>query len=214
MNKGKEKKMKKLFEEFKKFIKRGNVVDMAVGVAVAAAFTAIVTAFTKGFITPLLSLITGESDLDEMKWVVKDAVTKTTGEGEDAVVEIIEDEVAIMWGPFVHAIMDFFIIALALFIVIKVVTSLRNRAERIHKKARDLFTDEDEKAAAAAAEAEAKAVAEAEAAAIAEEEKKKAEELRAAEEAAAEAKKIADEKARLERQEQLLTEIRDLLKQK
>ena len=53
--KRKEKKMKKLFEEFKKFIKRGNVVDMAVGVAVAAAFTAIVTAFTKGFITPLLS---------------------------------------------------------------------------------------------------------------------------------------------------------------
>ena len=206
--------MRKLFEEFKKFIKRGNVVDMAVGVAVASAFTAIVTAFTKGFITPLLSLITGESDLDEMKWIVKDAVTKTTGEGADAVVEVVEDEVAILWGPFVHAIMDFFIIALALFIVIKVVTSLRNRAERISKKARDMFTDADEKEAAAKAEAEAKAAAEAEAQAIAEAEAKAAEELKAAEAAAAEAKKIADEKARLERQEQLLTEIRDLLKQK
>ena len=49
--------MKKLFEEFKKFISRGNVVDMAVGVAVAGAFTAIVNAFTKGFISPLLALL-------------------------------------------------------------------------------------------------------------------------------------------------------------
>ena len=200
--------MKKLFAEFKKFITRGNVIDMAVGVAVATAFTAIVTAFTKGFITPLLTLLTGESDLDEMKWVLRDAITKTTGEGADAVTEVVEDEVAILWGPFVHAIMDFFIIAMALFIVIKVASSLRDRAERLHKAARNLLTDDDEKAAAAAAEAAAKC----------EEEKKLAEEKAAAEAAAAaEAERLAAEKVkaeeeRLARQEQLLTDIRDLLK--
>lgn len=198
--------MKKLFGEFKKFITRGNVVDMAVGVAVASAFTAIVTAFTKGFITPLLTLITGESDLDEMKWELRKAITETTSDGVE---EVIEPEVAILWGPFVHAIMDFFIIALALFIVIKVVSSLRKRAEKIHKKALNLLTDSDEKEAAEAAAAAAKIEEEQKAA---EEAKAKAE-AEAAEKARIEAEKIAAEEARLARQEQLLTDIRDLLKQ-
>lgn len=195
--------MKKLFSEFKKFITRGNVIDMAVGVAVATAFTAIVTAFTKGFITPLLTLLTGESDLDEMRWVLRNAI-------EDAEGNIVEDEVAILWGPFVHAILDFFIIAMALFIVIKVAATLRDRAEKLHKAARNLLTDDDEKAAAAAAEAAAK---------IEEEQRLAEEKAKAEAEALAEAERLSAEKARKEeerlaRQEQLLQDIRDLLKQK
>lgn len=195
--------MKKLFSEFKKFITRGNVIDMAVGVAVATAFTAIVTAFTKGFITPLLTLLTGESDLDEMRWVVRDAIVDAEG-------NIVEDEVAILWGPFIHAIMDFFIIAMALFIVIKVAATLRDRAEKLHKAARNLLTDDDEKAAAAAAEAAAK---------IEEEQRLAEEKAKAEAEALAEAERLSAEKAkkeeeRLARQEQLLQDIRDLLKQK
>lgn len=195
--------MKKLFSEFKKFITRGNVIDMAVGVAVATAFTAIVTAFTKGFITPLLTLLTGESDLDEMRWVLRKAI-------EDAEGNIVEDEVAILWGPFVHAILDFFIIAMALFIVIKVAATLRDRAEKLHKAARNLLTDDDEKAAAAAAEAAAK---------IEEEQRLAEEKAKAEAEALAEAERLSAEKAkkeeeRLARQEQLLQDIRDLLKQK
>ncbi len=194
--------MKKLFEDFKKFIKRGNVVDMAVGVAVASAFTAIVSAFTAGFITPLLALITGESELDEMRWIIRPEIL----EGE----EVIQAEIAILWGPLVHAVINFFIIALALFTVMKVASSVRARAEKLHKSARNLFTDADEKEAIAAAEAKAKE----------EEEKRLAEEAAAAaaeaeaEQARLEAEKIEAEKARLERQEQLLTEIRDLLKNK
>lgn len=195
--------MKKLFSEFKKFITRGNVIDMAVGVAVATAFTAIVTAFTKGFITPLLTLLTGESDLDEMRWVLRKAI-------EDAEGNIVEDEVAILWGPFVHAILDFFIIAMALFIVIKVAATLRDRAEKLHKAARNLLTDDDEKAAAAAAEAAAK---------IEEEQRLAEEKAKAEAEALAEAERLSAEKAkkeeeRLARQDQLLQDIRDLLKQK
>ena len=88
--------MKKFWEDFKKFIKRGNVVDMAVGVAVATAFTAIVTAFTKGFITPLLALLTGNAQTAELKWVIRpEVVDEMTG-------EVITAEVAILWGGFVH----------------------------------------------------------------------------------------------------------------
>ena len=187
--------MKKFIQDFKKFIKRGNVVDMAVGVAVASAFTAIVTAFTKGFISPLIALVSGHSDMSEMKWVVKPAILN---EAE----EVVEAEVAILWGSFLQAIINFFIVALTLFIVMRVALGMKNRAEKISRNVKNHFSDEDEKQAeaeaAAAAEAEAKAKAEAEAAAkaarLVEEEK-------------------AAEKARLAREEALLTEMRDLLRE-
>ena len=190
-------KMKKLIDEFKKFVKRGNVVDMAVGVAVASAFTAIVNAFTKGFISPLIALLTGESNLDEVKLIIRPEITEVVG--EETVV--VQAEVALLWGAFLHAIINFFIVALALFTVMKILTGIRARAEKLSKDVKNHFTDADEKAAAAAAaaaaEAEAKALAEAEA-------------LAEAQRAEAEAKqKEAD---RLAREEALLTEIRDLLR--
>ena len=194
--------MKKLWAEFLKFIKRGNVVDMAVGVAVASAFTAIVTAFTKGFISPLLALLSGESDMASMKWVLREQVLAEDG----VTVEVAE--VAILWGAFVQAIIDFLIIALALFIVMKVAAAMRDRAIRIHAEVKNAITHEDDKAAEAArieAEEKAKAEAEAaEAARLAEQERIKEEERLAAE------KKKAEE--RRESEIALLTEIRDLLK--
>ncbi len=202
--------MKKLWQDFKAFIKRGNVVDMAVGVAVATAFTAIVTAFTKGFITPLLSLITNQSELENMKWVLREEITETVG--EETV--IVQSEVAFLWGPFVQAIINFLIIALALFVLMRVVSYLSKRAVKISTDVRNMLTDEDEKLAAAEAkakeEAEALAKAEAEAAAI------KAKEEAAAAEAErkkAELKEQEEINSRI-RQEQLLSDIRDLLKGK
>ena len=100
--------MKKLWADFKKFITRGNVVDMAVGVAVASAFTAIVTAFTKGFISPLLAIITGNTSLDAMKWVIKEGIPATDTTAAVAPVEIL-------WGTFLQKIIDFLIIALKIF---------------------------------------------------------------------------------------------------
>ena len=202
--------MKKLWQDFKAFIKRGNVVDMAVGVAVAAAFTAIVTAFTKGFITPLLSLITNQSDLNDMKWVLRKEVTEVVG--EETV--IIQSEVSFLWGPFVQAIIDFLIIAFTLFLVMRIVAAVSKHATKIRTEVRNMLTDEDEKLAEAEAkekaEAEEKARIDAEQAAA----KAKAE-AEAAEEArkAAERKELEEINSRI-RQEQLLTEIRDLLKNK
>ena len=166
--------MKKMLAEFKKFIKRGNVVDMAIGVAVASAFTAIVNAFTKGIISPLIALLTGASSLAEVKWVLRPEVTQTVGEGAEAVTEIITPEVAMFPGLVLQAAIDFLIVATFLFIVMHVAHKLSERAQRIAEEIR-LRTDEEyqaklakekedaEKAALAAKEAADKAAAEAKA---------------------------------------------------
>lgn len=191
--------MKKFWEDFKKFIKRGNVVDMAVGVAVASAFTAIVTAFTKGFINPLLALLSNSENQEELKWIIKQEKDELGN---------ITSEVAILWGGFVQAIINFIIVALTLFIVMRIVSGFSNRAKKLSTDVKNLLTDADEKAAEAAEAAklaeEEKAKAEAEA-------KAKAEAARLEEEAKAKAK-LLEEENRKEREEALLTEIRDLLK--
>lgn len=178
--------MKKLWAEFIKFIKRGNVVDMAVGVAVASAFTAIVTAFTKGFISPLLALLTGESDMASMKWVIREQVLAEDG----VTVEVAE--VAVLWGAFIQAIIDFLIIALALFIVMKVAAVMRERALKLHEEVKSTIMRESARAEEANPEqipAEAEPV-------VAEEEEEKP----------------SPEQEMRERELRLLEEIRDLLK--
>ena len=160
--------MKKMIAEFKKFIKRGNVVDMAIGVAVATAFTAIVNAFTKGIISPLIALLTGKSALTEMKWVLRQEVLDaTTG-------EVVRAEVSLMPGLVLQAAIDFLIVATFLFIVMHVAHKISERARKIAEDIR-IKTDEEyearlakekeeaEKAAAAAKEAAEKAAAEAKA---------------------------------------------------
>ena len=186
--------MKKMLAEFKKFIKRGNVVDMAIGVAVASAFTAIVTAFTKGFISPLLALLTGDSGMEEMKWVIREEVVELV----DGVETVVTSEVAILWGAFVQALINFLIVAFALFIVIRVAASVSERATKLTNDVKNKLHGVDEEAEKAAAEAEAKAKAEA------------AE--KAAAEAEAKAKEEAEAKSRAELD--LLREIRYLLKDK
>jgi large conductance mechanosensitive channel len=187
--------MKDRLSDFKKFINRGNVVDMAVGVAVASAFTSIVNAFTKGVISPLIALVTGTSHLDEAKWIIREEVL----EGE----EVIVPEVAILWGSILQAVINFLIIAIVLYTVMKISASIRRHAEKIRNGVVNKLTDLDERVAAE----EARLKAEAE----------EAERLKA--EAEAEAARAAKEKedaerARREREEALLTEIRDLLKNK
>ena len=159
--------MKNFFAEFKKFITRGNVVDMAIGVAVAGAFTKIVNAFTNGFVSPIVGLITGGASLAEQKWILREAVIETV----DGVEKIVSPEVAFLWGAFVQNIIDFLIIAAVLFIILKIVTSAA-------AKAKELSVSKEEKEAAEKAAAEAKEKEEAaKAAAAAEEAAKKAREL-------------------------------------
>lgn len=179
------------WKDFKAFITRGNVVDMAIGVVVANAFKDIVNKFTSSFINPLVAYMTGDKSLVDLKYVIVPQELDEAG-------AVIQKEIAFTWGIFLQSIVDFLIIALVLFIVLRIASHIAKKA----KEARERLSEE-EQAAADAAAAEAKAKADAEAAAKAEAE--------AAAKAAADAE-IAAAKAREIETVELLREIRNSLK--
>ena len=113
--------MKKFVEEFKKFISRGNVVDMAVGVIVGSAFTAIVNSLVKDVVTPFIGVLTGGVDFTQMKYVITPAVGDTP-------------EVAILYGSFIQAIINFLIIAFVVFCMVKMINTMRAKMEEQKKK--------------------------------------------------------------------------------
>lgn len=112
----------KLLKEFKEFAMRGNVVDMAVGVIIGAAFGKIVTSLVNDIIMPGIGVLTGGANFSEYKFVIKDAAT-------DAATGELIPEVAITWGAFVQTIVDFLIIAFCIFIAIKVMNNLMKKKE-------------------------------------------------------------------------------------
>lgn len=166
-------KRKGLGSEFKKFITRGNVVDMAVGVTIASAFTAIVNGFTKGVVMPLVnwvvSLIAGDMELSEITTVLKPVYT-VTEEGEKVLDKA--NSIIINWGTLIQAIIDFLLIALVLFTILKTFNYIRDKKEMLAKKLN--IKEEEErlaKEAKAKEEAEAKAKEELAAKVIANKEK-------------------------------------------
>ena len=114
--------MKNFLDEFKKFISRGNVVDMAVGVIVGSAFTAIVNSLVKDVVTPFISFITGGVDFTQMKYVITPAVGETP-------------EVAILYGNFIQAIINFLIIAFVVFCMVKLINNMRAKLEKEKEEA-------------------------------------------------------------------------------
>jgi len=99
-------KKNKFFDEFKQFILRGNVVQMAIGIVVGAAFSAIVTAFVSGIINPLIGMLVGSVDFSDLKIVLKAATENSA-------------EVAVMYGLVIQKIFEFLVIALCMFLVVK-----------------------------------------------------------------------------------------------
>src|SRR6185503_16045553 len=108
-----------MLKEFKEFAMRGNLVDIAVAFVMGAAFNKVVTAFTSGIIAPLVGMLTGK-DLSQNKWVIKEEVKDATG-------AVTEPEVAILWGGFITAIIDFIIVAFVMFLIIKGINALRKK---------------------------------------------------------------------------------------
>lgn len=113
--------------EFKKFISRGNVLDMAVGLIIGSAFTAIVNSLVSDIFMPLLGMITGKVDFSELKIVLQSAV-KDAG-------EIITPEVSINYGSFIQYILNFILIAISVFIIVKAINTIKDKAEK--KKAEE-----------------------------------------------------------------------------
>lgn len=111
------------FSDFKEFIAKGNVVDMAVGVVIGGAFKDIVNALVNNIIMPLVGLITGGQSISDLKYVIKEAVVDAEG-------AIIEAENAILYGDFLQKIIDFLLIAFCIFCVLRVMMKLKSLTEK------------------------------------------------------------------------------------
>lgn len=142
------------WSDFKKFISKGNIIDLATAVVIGNAFNKIVTGLVNNIVMPVVSLAVGGLNVADWKHVIKEAVLNEAG-------EVVEAETAILYGAFIQSIIDFLIVALCIFaalrILMKTKTALNEKqiaAEEAKKKA--------EEEAAKLAEAEAKAAAEAE----------------------------------------------------
>ena len=126
--------MKKFFEEFKKFAMRGNVIDLAVGVVIGGAFGKITTSIVNDIIMPVVGMLTGGIAFEDWKIVLKEAVLDAEGAVQTA-------EVAITYGNTIAIILDFIIVAFAVFCMVKAINGLHAKAEELKKK-------EEEEAAA------------------------------------------------------------------
>ncbi len=108
--------MKKLFQEFKNFAVRGNMIDMAVGIIIGTAFNNVVNTLVRKIVMPPLALITGETSFADQEWILKPATENT-------------EAIVIGYGLFIEVVIDFVIIALTIFMVIKAMNKLRTKAE-------------------------------------------------------------------------------------
>ena len=207
--------MKKFFAEFKKFITRGNVVDMAVGVIVGSSFTAIVNGLSNFVLKPIinwiLALILGKDSLSNIHtFLIRVDKSQDVLDSAGNVVgtELVPDlaqSIYIDWGSFINAIINFFLVALVLFSIVKLINNFRENSKKMQKQALDgIPSKEDRK------EMKKRGIDFRNAAAVADYFEEKAQKE-------AEAKEAAAEKARQDRlanptTEDLLKEIRDLLK--
>lgn len=197
--------MKKFFGEFKKFISRGNVMDMAVGTIVGAAFTAIVTALSNGILKPVINMVIyyccgGDTSALEKMYTVLVRVETTDAETGAKVLDLT-NSIYIDWGAFISAIINFLLVAFVLFLIVRAFNNVKEASDRakdtyeraIVKQEKGIkLTKKEAEAIVAHDEAEAKAAAE-----------------------KAEADRLAAEEAnKLSTTDALLTEIKELLAKK
>ena len=116
--------MKKFFEEFKTFAMRGNVIDMAVGVVIGGAFGKITTSIVNDIIMPVIGVITGGLNFADWKIVLKEAVANAEGVIDPAT------EIAITYGNTIAIILDFIIIAFAIFCMVKAINKMHDKLSK------------------------------------------------------------------------------------
>ena len=121
--------MKKLVNEFKDFIMRGNVLDMAIGVIIASAFGKITTSLVNDLLMPFIGWIIGARDMTALNIVVREAVTNEAG-------EVIKEGITLGFGTFVGTVIDFVLVAMVVFAIIKMFNKAHELAEK-HLKAEE-----------------------------------------------------------------------------
>lgn len=134
--------MGKFFSDFKKFISRGNIVDMAVGVIIATAFTAIVTALTNKIIMPFINWLLSLSGADGLMSAYTFLDKRWTVDSNGDPIVDLANSIYIDWGAFLTAIINFILIALVLFTILRIMMRAQNAA---HNAVKDMPTKEERK---------------------------------------------------------------------
>ena len=109
-----------MLKEFKEFALKGNLLDIAVGFVMGAAFKSVVTSFTGGIVSPLIGLVL-KSDLKELKWIIREGVANAEG--------VVEGTVAVLYGDFLTNVIDFIIVAFVMFLMVKAVNKFKREEE-------------------------------------------------------------------------------------
>lgn len=109
-----------MLKEFKEFAMKGNLVDIAVGFVMGAAFNKVVSAFTAGIVSPLIGLLFN-ADFKDLKYILTPGTPNAEG--------VIEGEVAVMWGEFLTNVIDFIIVAFVMFMIVKGVNAMKKKEE-------------------------------------------------------------------------------------
>jgi len=109
-----------MLKEFKEFALKGSLLDIAVGFVMGAAFKSVVTSFTAGIVSPLIGLLFN-SDLKELKWIVREGIANAEG--------VVEGTVAVLYGDFITNVIDFIIVAFVMFLIVKAVNKLNRKEE-------------------------------------------------------------------------------------
>jgi large conductance mechanosensitive channel len=149
----KEAKVKKqfgsFFADFKKFISKGNIIDLSVAVVIGAAFNKIVNSLVNDIIMPLISLVTGGASVVDWKWIIREATYDSAG-------NVLTAETAFKYGVFLQAIIDFLIVAFTIFVILKVIVNsqrgFKDFSKKMKKAMKKAVKNGDEEAAAVIAE--------------------------------------------------------------
>ena len=126
--------MAKILQEFKQFAMRGNVIDLAVGVIIGGAFGKIVSSLVADVIMPPIGLLVGGMNFKDLKWVMQSAKPEVLNEAGEVVTPAVA-EVTLNYGNFLQQTFDFLIIAMSIFLVIKLITKVSEMTKKKEEEA-------------------------------------------------------------------------------
>ena len=115
-------------KEFKKFALRGNLVDIAVAFVMGGAFGKVVSTFTDKMVAPIIGILTGGQNFNDKKILLKQAAEEVKDPSGNVIIQASK-EVDLEWGAFVTSVIDFMIVALVMFVIIKAINALKKKDE-------------------------------------------------------------------------------------
>lgn len=133
--------MKQFFKDFKAFITKGNVLDMAVGVVIGTAFSKIVNSLVADVIMPLVGILLGGINVTDWKWVISPAQYDAAG-------KLLREESALTYGNFIQVVLEFLIIAFSVFAALRAVMTLHKKLEELAGKKPEPEPEDEPKEAA------------------------------------------------------------------